>query len=72
MNTKTHAYKTFFVALFILTVMLFTSTTSVADVNFGPDVEDGPVDGGISLLVAAGAGYGIKRLYDAKKKKSNP
>lgn len=29
---------------------------------------DVPFDGGVSLLVAAGIGYGIKKRYDAKKK----
>jgi hypothetical protein len=27
-----------------------------------------PIDGGISLLVAAGVGYGIKKVYNKKKK----
>ena len=30
-----------------------------------PDI---PIDGGISLLVAAGLAYGSKKLYDHKKK----
>ncbi|HVX48512.1 MAG TPA: hypothetical protein VHB48_00085 [Chitinophagaceae bacterium] len=28
-----------------------------------------PIDGGISLLIAAGAGYGIKKVRDARKNK---
>ncbi len=28
-----------------------------------------PIDGGISLLVAAGASYGVKKLYNKKKAK---
>jgi len=32
------------------------------------DVTDLPIDGGISLLVAAGIGYGAKKLYNKKKK----
>jgi hypothetical protein len=35
--------------------------------GFGDDVDDVPVDGGISLLVAAGVGYGIKKV----RKKNN-
>jgi hypothetical protein len=27
-----------------------------------------PIDGGISLLLAAGVGYGVKRYRDARKK----
>jgi len=30
--------------------------------------EPAPIDGGISLLVAAGIGYGAKKVRDAKKK----
>ena len=33
-----------------------------------PDVVDTPIDGGISLLVAAGVGYGIKKVRDSRKK----
>jgi len=29
-----------------------------------------PIDGGISFLVAAGAAYGAKKIYDARKKSS--
>ncbi len=29
-----------------------------------------PIDGGISLLIAAGAIYGGKKLYDARKEKN--
>jgi hypothetical protein len=34
-----------------------------------PDPNDVPIDGGLSLLLAAGAGYVAKKGYDAKKKK---
>jgi len=33
----------------------------------GPETEC-PIDGGISLLLAAGLGYGVKRYRDARKK----
>jgi hypothetical protein len=35
----------------------------------GPSVI--PIDGGVSLLVAACAGYGAKKIYDARKDKGN-
>jgi len=35
----------------------------------GGDV-DAPIDGGLSLLVAAGIGYGVKKVRDNKKKKA--
>lgn len=31
----------------------------------GPQV---PIDGGVSLLIAAGVGYGAKKYYDKQKK----
>lgn len=37
--------------------------------GFDDDVEDVPIDGGVSLLVAAGVGYGAKKWNDARKKK---
>ena len=30
-----------------------------------------PFDGGLSLLVAAGIGYGIKKAYDKRKKEKD-
>lgn len=33
-----------------------------------PDV---PIDGGVTLLVAAGVGYGVKKLRDRKAKQLN-
>ena len=30
---------------------------------------DAPIDGGVSLLIAAGVGYGVKKYRDGKKKK---
>ena len=34
----------------------------------GPD-PDAPIDGGLSLLLAAGVGYGVKKVRDSRKKK---
>ena len=33
-----------------------------------PDPNDAPIDGGLSLLVAAGAAYGVKKYREHKKK----
>lgn len=33
-----------------------------------PDPQDVPIDGGLSLLLAAGAAYGVKKYRDGKKK----
>ncbi len=32
-----------------------------------PDPEDTPIDGGLSLLLAAGAAYGVKKYRDGRK-----
>ena len=32
---------------------------------------DAPIDGGVSLLIAAGIGYGIKKNRESKNKKEN-
>jgi hypothetical protein len=42
--------------------------------SFTPDVLDNPIDGGLSLLLGAGAAYGAKKLKDNrrdKKRKNN-
>ena len=33
-----------------------------------PDPNDAPIDGGVSLLIAAGAAYGLKKFRAARKK----
>ena len=38
------------------------------DPGFGGGGGAAPIDGGISLLLAAGASYGINKLYKNKKK----
>ncbi|MGN6568667.1 MAG: PID-CTERM protein-sorting domain-containing protein [Flavipsychrobacter sp.] len=35
--------------------------------GFGGDTTDTPIDGGVSLLIAAGASYGIKKVYNKRK-----
>ena len=37
-----------------------------------PDPDDVPIDGGLSLLVAAGAAYGVKKYREHKKKHNEP
>lgn len=34
-----------------------------------PPTEGVPIDGGLSLLLAAGLGYGAKKMYDSQKDK---
>lgn len=58
----------------VLLVMIAISTPFAAlaqGPGFGGSVDDGgvcvPLDGGLSMLIAAGAGIGIKKLADKRK-----
>lgn len=51
-------------SLSLLAVLLLSSELLLAQ-NCNPNI---PIDGGISALLAAGAGYGIKKIYDSRKK----
>lgn len=48
-------------------VMVVMSPLSVFARPINGDV---PVDGGLSLLVAAGVGYAVKRMYNKRKKEA--
>ena len=54
----------------IITILaiLFLPSLVHAQPGFGDDVNDVPIDGGLSLLVAAGVGYGAKKLREKRKK----
>lgn len=54
--------KVFFIALFV-------GFAYVANAQPGNPTPPVPLDGGISLLVAAGAAYGVKRYRDSKIEK---
>ena len=53
--------------------MLFAALVIPALLNaqpvFDDDVNDVPIDGGLSLLIAAGAGYGIKKVKAQQSQK---
>jgi hypothetical protein len=51
----------------ILFIFFLLPTLAHAQPGFGDDVNDVPVDGGLSLLIAGGIGYGVRRL----KRKTN-
>ena len=48
----------------LLCITLIPCMAMAQDPGGGPDV---PVDGGLSLLLAAGVGYGVKKYRDNKK-----
>ena len=55
----------------IITLLVFmlvlTNILNAQPPDLGGDV-DAPIDGGLSLLIAAGAGYGIKKVREMRKK----
>jgi hypothetical protein len=53
---------------FILVIFcsIFITLPAMAQ-GFDEDVEDTPIDGGISLLIAAGIGLGAKKVHQARK-----
>lgn len=57
-------------AILILATFLLP-TLLHAQPGFGDDVDDVPLDGGLSLLVAAGVGYGAKKLRARKISRNN-
>ena len=67
MNTKKKIYSTLVVAL-----MIFSPMASFAQVDpcDDPDNPPCPIDGGLSLLIAAGIGLGAKKAYKRKKDKT--
>jgi hypothetical protein len=53
----------------ILLIVLICITIPMITLAQGPpDPNDVPVDGGLSLLIAAGAAYGVKKYRDNKRK----
>ena len=52
---------------FLMAGMLLTATVLLATPPGGGGGAGAPIDGGITLLLGAGASYGIKKLRDRKK-----
>ncbi len=53
------------------TLLVGFAIPAMAKSVFDDDVNDVPIDGGLSLLVAAGVGYGAKKLREKRNKTSN-
>ena len=54
------------IQILALLVILFLPTLLHAQPGFDDEVNDVPIDGGLSLLVAAGVGYGAKKLKERR------
>ncbi len=53
----------------IICAFMCMSTQIFAGNGHGHDrVSQAPLDGGVSLLIAAGIGYGVKKIRDKRKK----
>jgi len=59
----------YIVTLLVILIMIGLPSLLHAQPGFGDDVDDVPIDGGLSLLVAAGVGYGVKTIRRKQKAK---
>ncbi len=59
--------KTLIPIITICLVMLLPMLVSAQIDGVPGDPENAPIDGGLSLLVAAGVGYGAKKLKERRK-----
>ena len=56
------------IQVLVMLAILFLPSLLHAQPGFDDEVNDVPIDGGLSLLVAAGVGYGAKKLREKRKK----
>ena len=55
-------------AILVVVLIIFLPSLIHAQPVFDDDVNDVPIDGGLSLLIAAGIGYGAKKMRDKRNK----
>jgi hypothetical protein len=60
--------KKYILSTALVIALTLSSGYIMAQPGFDDDVDDVPVDGGITLLIAAGMGYGIKRINNKRNK----
>jgi hypothetical protein len=53
--------------LYFVLLLIFIALPAITHAQI-IDPNDTPIDGGLSLLLAAGAAYGVKKYRDGKKK----
>tara|TARA_R110000868_G_scaffold306734_4_gene568150 strand:- start:12690 stop:12893 length:204 start_codon:yes stop_codon:yes gene_type:complete len=59
--------KYLFLTLITLTILLLATAVVLAQPGLPNAPSQAPIDGGLSLLAAAGGAYAIKKLRDKKK-----
>jgi len=52
---------------FTLLLLLCIALPMITLAQGPPDPEDTPIDGGLSLLLAAGAAYGVKKYREGRR-----
>jgi len=68
---KKIVYKYFVVFLVVMAPLFVVAQTDPDDAAWNDEAPDEiPVDGGLSLFLAAGVGYGVKKANDLRKKKN--
>ena len=61
--------RTLLTTLIIVCCLMYAPSLSAMPGDPGPDPDtDVPLDGGVSILVAAGIAYGAKKAHDKRKK----
>jgi hypothetical protein len=58
--------KKYILTIILGTALLFTANKLSAQPGFDDDVQDTPIDGGVSLVLAAGLAYGLARKAGKK------
>jgi hypothetical protein len=58
--------KKYIVTMILGIALLFTAKNLSAQPGFDDDVEDTPIDAGVSLVLAAGLAYGLARKVEKK------
>ncbi len=58
------------ISLMFLSILSYAQTFG-GPPSFTPDVLDNPIDGGLGLLLGAGAAFGAKKLRDKRKNNNN-
>jgi hypothetical protein len=56
------------IQIIVMLAVICLPTLLHAEPGFPDDVDEVPIDGGLSLLVAAGVGYGIKKAKGRNRK----